>query len=293
MEIPFIQDENGIESISGITYEFPYTMHHRNLSNDDIPWHWHEELEFNFAYKGPIIIETTHQIYTIQPGDGYFINTNVINTKRSANDDQAAIEYAHLFHPVLLTGHYRSIFETQYLNPILKNQSIEVLIFKQGEPYTKEYIDILNQLNELDQNEAFKIRNLLSEAWLIIMKKADNRPNELFNNSYPNEQAKKMLAFIHQNYAQKIYLDDLAELIGMSSREIIRIFKATFHQTPMEYLTSYRVKQAKTLLRETDLPITNIALMTGFNDSAYFSKIFKKANNLTPKAYRKNNALNQ
>lgn len=56
MELSFIQDENAVEAIDGITPEFPYTMHERDMSNFTVPWHWHEELEFNYAYKGLSLI---------------------------------------------------------------------------------------------------------------------------------------------------------------------------------------------------------------------------------------------
>ena len=61
MELSFIQDENAVELIDGITYEFPYTMHERDLSSYTVPWHWHEEVEFDYAYRGSILIETVNR----------------------------------------------------------------------------------------------------------------------------------------------------------------------------------------------------------------------------------------
>ena len=102
MNLSFIQDENAVELIDGITYEFPYTMHERDLSNYTVPWHWHEELEFNYVYRGALIVETVNRVYTIHQGEAYFINTNVMNTKRKACESSVAVEHAHLFHPILL-----------------------------------------------------------------------------------------------------------------------------------------------------------------------------------------------
>ena len=81
MDLSFIQDENAVELIDGITYEFPYTMHERDLSNYTVPWHWHEELEFDYAYKGSIVIEAINRTYTIRQADGHFSYTNVMNRK--------------------------------------------------------------------------------------------------------------------------------------------------------------------------------------------------------------------
>jgi hypothetical protein len=146
MELTFIQDENAIEAIDGITYDFPYTMHERDLSHFTVPWHWHEELEFDYAYKGSIVIETVNKTYTIRQGEAYFINTNIMNTKRRASDSTVSIEHAHLFHPLLLAGHYKSVFETKYMNPVLKNLSLEVLIIREDTRSGKEFLKILSRL---------------------------------------------------------------------------------------------------------------------------------------------------
>lgn len=289
MNLSFIQDENAVELIDGITYEFPYTMHERDLSNYTIPWHWHEELEFDYVYKGSIVIETVNRIYTIRQGEGYFINTNVMNTKRKADGSTIAVEHAHLFHPILLTGHYRSIYETKYLNPILKNQLIEVLIIKENTSSGRDFLKLLHTLTRLNktENPEFQIRSLLSQAWLVLVQEIDQqREKDKFQTTSVHERTKNVLSFIHKHYQEKITVDDISAAAGISAKECIRFFKNTFHMTPVDYVIHYRIEQAKRLLTETDELITIIAFMTGFNNSAYFSKIFKKYMKITPKEFR-------
>lgn len=291
MQLSFIQDENAVEQIDGITYEFPYTMHERNLSAETIPWHWHEEIEFNYAHKGSIIVETVNQTYTIHQGEAYFINTNVMNTKRRAEESPSAVEHAHLFHPILLAGHFRSIYETKYLNPVLKNQSIEVLIIRENTKSGKDFLNILHALTRLNtaENAEFQIRSLLSQAWGILVEEiAVQQQNNKLPAAYIKERTKNIISFMHKHYSEKITIADISAYAGISTKECIRTFKNTFHQTPMDYLIHYRIEQARHLLKETDEPVTNIAFMTGFQNSAYFSKTFKKYSNLTPKEFRKN-----
>lgn len=289
MKLSFIQDENAVEQIDGITYEFPYTMHERDLSHDSIPWHWHEELEFNYAFKGSLLIETLNHTYTIQEGEAYFINTNVMNTKRKKSESPIAIEHAHLFHPILLAGHYRSIYETKYLNPILKNQSIEVMIIKENTESGREFLRLLHALTRLNhtENAEFQIRILLSQAWTVLMREIEmQRLKGGLHASYHADRIKDILSFLHNHYQEKITMSDISAHANVSTKECIRSFKNAFHQTPMDYLIRYRIEQAKKLLRETDEPITDIAFMTGFQNSAYFSKTFKKYTDNTPKEYR-------
>ena len=290
MELSFIQDENEIEAIDGMTEAFPYTMHRRDLSSFTVPWHWHEELEFDYAYRGSIEIETARQTYTIHQGEAYFINTNVMNTKRMASGSTAAMEYAHLFHPVLLVGHFRSVFETKYLNPVLQDQSLEVLILKEDTASGREFLRLLRTLDGLDGGvgQEFQVRNLLSQAWLVLLEelRLQQRKRQPL---YVRDRTRDMLRYLHQHYGEKITVGDLAAQVGVSERECIRSFKSRFHQTPMDYLIHYRIEQAKRLLTQTEASVTEIAFQTGFQSSAYFTKTFRTLQGMTPTAFRQQN----
>lgn len=287
-KLPFIQDRNDVEHIAGITSAFPYTMHRRDLTNDVIPWHWHEEVEFDYAYQGTIEIQTYDHTYTIQQGEAYFINTNVMDKKQKAAGSSITTEHAHLFHPILLGGYFNSVFATKYLNPVLNDRSIEVLIIREATPTGHRFINLLHQLTELNghPNQEFQIRNLLSQAWLVLQQEIifQRQHHQLQEN--PRERTKNILEFLHQHYAEKITIHEIAQSVNVSEKECIRSFKRTFHQTPIDYLVNYRVQQAKRQLHTTNDSITSIAMQTGFSSSAYFSKVFKERVGETPKSYR-------
>ena len=291
MELSFIRDENAVEIIDGMTYEFPYTMHERDLGSFTVPWHWHEELELDYAYRGSIQIETTEHTYTIRQGEAYFINANVMNTKRRSPGASCAVEHAHLFHPILLAGHYRSIFETKYLEPVLKDRSLEVLVIREDTKSGKELLRLLAALTRLQgqENTEFEIRTLLSQAWLALLQELDVR-RQARRPLYQQERAKDLLSFLHKNYADKITVSDLAAYAGVSEKECIRSFKTMFHQTPMDYLSRYRIEQAKHLLRGSDEPVTQIAFQCGFQSSAYFTKVFRQQQGMTPTQFRRQRA---
>jgi len=101
------------------------------------------------------------------------------------------------------------------------------------------------------------------------------------------ERIQTMLEYIHQHYYEKLTLEQIAASAIISGRECLRCFQSCIHKTPFEYLLDYRVQVAERLLRTTDLPITEIALQTGFSDSAYFSRQFKELRKMSPSQYRK------
>ena len=290
MALSFFKDQNDVEIIEGIEYDFPYTMHERDLTHFSVPWHWHEEVEFNYVHRGTIDIQTLSETYTIRQGQAYFINSNVMDSKMCHPHAERAVEHAHLFHPIILAGYYRSRFEQKYLNPILKNQHIEVLIIDEKTPSGREFLNILHQLTNLQgqENQEFIIRNLLSQAWLALMAEVELQKTQLAHTKSPTtDRVRDMIHYLHQHYAEKVELADLARTIGYSERECIRAFKQAIHQTPIDYLVTYRIEQAKQLLAQSEQQsITEIALDCGFTNSNYFTRIFKKQTGLTPKNYR-------
>lgn len=78
----------------------------------------------------------------------------------------------------------------------------------------------------------------------------------------------------------------IAGSVNTSEDYLTRIFKRELGMSPWEYLNRYRVEQAVRLLRETDLPLSEVAMRCGFQDQAYFCRVFKKLKGATPGSLR-------
>lgn len=92
--------------------------------------------------------------------------------------------------------------------------------------------------------------------------------------------------YIHTYYHEPITLNDVADRVYLSGSHFSRLFKAEMRVTFIEYLTKYRVEQAKKLLKMTALPIEVIANNAGFANAGYFATTFKRLENVTPSEYR-------
>lgn len=98
------------------------------------------------------------------------------------------------------------------------------------------------------------------------------------------ENAKR---YIEEHLAEKIYVEELANLSYMNEQYFMRVFKKTTGQSVTEYITGRRMQIAADLLRNTDKTVSFIAGATGSGDDSYFTKVFKKYSGYTPKEYRK------
>ena len=98
----------------------------------------------------------------------------------------------------------------------------------------------------------------------------------------------KVLAFMENNYPRKISLEELTRLAGMSPSSLTRAFLKYTGETPVDYLIRMRMERAAALLtRFPDRNIGEIASETGFQDSNYFSRQFRRFFGINPAAFRK------
>ncbi|HEY9075712.1 MAG TPA: ATP-binding protein [Anaerolineaceae bacterium] len=97
---------------------------------------------------------------------------------------------------------------------------------------------------------------------------------------------RQAVAFIHKNYSQPISRRDIASAIGVSENYLSQIFRKEMTISPWDYLNRLRIHRAKELLLQTGNSITQIAMQVGFNDSAYFSRVFHKQVGKSPLEYR-------
>ena len=92
--------------------------------------------------------------------------------------------------------------------------------------------------------------------------------------------------FCINNISKAIGINEMANAVNLSRWHFTRKFTEIEGISPHDFLLSLRMRLARRLLLTTNLSIKEIAEMCGFKDSAYFSRVFKKANNLTPPEYR-------
>jgi transcriptional regulator GlxA family with amidase domain len=97
---------------------------------------------------------------------------------------------------------------------------------------------------------------------------------------------KRAVAYMQQHFARDLSRQEIADAVGISQNYLSRIFQQELGVSPWEYLSRYRIKQAQDLLRDTDESITEVATRVGFEDPAYFSRVFRKQVGRSPQRYR-------
>jgi len=138
-------------------------------------------------------------------------------------------------------------------------------------------VDELRELNVLNQ----------VYSWTIAV--FDNLANMIYLNRDEHKFSivEKITIHIKQNYASDLTIERIANAINYSPYHISRLFKDDLNMTIFDYITEVRISKSKELLERSELPISSVAEEVGYNDSGYFSRIFKKRVGISPTEYRR------
>lgn len=139
--------------------------------------------------------------------------------------------------------------------------------------------DLYDGLKNIDsKGEARKyIHGYLFEILEALKGQRNNRPPDILD---------KAIQFIHENYNENLTLEEVAYEVGFSTYYFGKLFKKTFGVTFTDYLTGYRIARAKELLSDPLLTVKGITYQVGFMDPNYFTRVFRKAEGITPTEYR-------
>ncbi|MBP1840630.1 AraC family transcriptional regulator [Formosa algae] len=125
------------------------------------------------------------------------------------------------------------------------------------------------------------IRLLQTKAKSLII----NDPNQIFNDT----RMGTVIKYIKNNLTNKdITVDILAKIAYMSTSHFHKQFKNTLGISPIDYINSEKIKFSKKLIKESkDFRMSDIAFKSGFNNTSYFNRQFKKMELMTPQQFKK------
>lgn len=135
----------------------------------------------------------------------------------------------------------------------------------------KELKEILDKVNEsVKELEKNKVSRLQKESTLSESKDGYSKT------------IKKSIDYIHKNYKQHISLQDISNYVFLSHEYFSRLFKEEVGENFSSYLTNYRMKKAESLIKNTDMKISQIAIEVGYTNASYFSRSYKKFKGISP-----------
>ncbi|MFJ7754655.1 helix-turn-helix domain-containing protein [Peribacillus muralis] len=270
------------------TASFPLHIYSKVRERDyHVGYHWHEELEFIFVEAGVIEVTINSEMTEVKEGQFIFINSGDLHQITSTGP---SIHHAIVFLPQILNFDYPDTSQDSIITPITKGYLRFPSSTQIDGPLKKYIVDKLLTIIKTNQLQyeisALRIKIMLLE---IIVELFERKLFSELQSSVKEKQEniKKVMTYIQDNYDKKILLEDLALLLKMNKNYFSKYFHQALGKTPITYINEYRCEKAAELLKSSDLKVLDISFMVGFENFSYFIRRFKEHKRFSPIQYRK------
>ena len=269
------------------TKDDPYSIYHiANAKRSfQIPIHWHDEFEIIYVKSGFLTVSISGENYIGKPGDAFVVSPGNLHFLGSQTGN---VDYFTFLFPLkYISFRTDDILDDKLLEPL---NSGHLIISPEIEDTVKEQCEQLVEIYGAKKEESqskitaqIKTKIILLQFILELWKKGFIVENDT---SGKNTVEKEMVSYIQQNFTGKILLKEFGEQFHLSEKYISRYFKEHFHITISQYVTYLRLEHAKQLLQDTDIPVTEVAMQSGYQNVSYFIRSFKKTYGMSPLKYR-------
>jgi len=252
----------------------------------DFPVHYHPEFEINFILNGKGVrrvvgdnIEEIDNVELVLIGPNLYHGWE-LNKCTNKKIHEITIQFHNdLFHESLLAR--------RIMNPIrdMFNRSIHGILF--SKKVAEELTPRLVRLSKLDGIDYFlEITSLLYD----LANSRNQRLLSTYTVDYDKfddyDKMKLVYEYVQKHFAEKITLEDVANVASMSIISFNRFIKKRTGKTFVNYINDIRIGYAARWLVEKDMSVSEVAFKSGFNNIANFNRSFKAIKNCTPSQYR-------
>ena len=257
-----------------------------NQTRFDSLWHYHPEYELTYIIKGNGRRMVGDDMENFNEGDLVLLGPDLPHTwigERSStteNNIALVIQFSEEF-----LAPFLSLIEMKSMNELL-TKSERGIRFLKFQP-----IAIEKRMQQIIEDTTIKrVTGLIELLYDLSNKKYKILASHKFNiikNEKTESRLNKVLLYIQKNYRNTIKLQEASELIHLSNTAFCKFFKRSVGKTFSDYLNDLRILHACTLLIETDKPISQVATESGFENLAYFNRVFLKKKKSQPTIFRR------
>lgn len=283
----FIIERRILSELSGKSPTMPLSVR-THLPLRRFPEHTHDYVELMYVYTGSITHNIGKSTVTVSAGELIILGKNTEHSIEPSGRDDLAVNLiisSDLYELLLLEMRKSSNLKASELQAILdQGKDVYILSHTSDMGYVTNLIDniVYFGLIDTDGHDDYILRQSLG---LLLSLLCDGR-NE---NSADKDTKTKVIDYIKTSYSTAS-MTECAEMLGLSPSYFSRWCVKSFGLSFKDLLMNERFYVAGEMLLKTDMPIGDIIINSGYENSSYFHKEFKKRFGTTPKKYRKLNS---
>lgn len=230
---------------------------------------------FHYVHSGKGILRIGDQTYSLDKGQGFLICPDSIVYYKA--DDNDPWIYSWLG--------FQGLYAKAYLERALL--SITQPIFdSKGNLWFDGFLDAMVQAQSNLRNSDVQLQSILYRFFAELIGSIPET-NKIPTSAHSKEAyIRKAIEYLEIHYSQKISVLDIARYVGLDRTYLSSLFKEKLGLSLQIYLLQFRMNRACELLENQNLSIGDISRSVGYTDPLLFSKMFKKINQVSPKAFR-------
>lgn len=265
-----------MKGFQSVNLEFSYNkITNRRVFMEE--FHYHQDHELYFLINGTTKYLIDDEALRVNKGDFVFVPKGL---PHKTDSEQC------LHNERMLLCFGDEVFDAS-MQPVLEELSREKLIRVE-----KSRLPVLAEILQKLQKEYSKERKYREEMILaytreLLLLLCRYRTAETQKLSESDKLMYEISEYIAAHFDENLSLRELGSIFALSNGHLSRRFKAVVGMGINEYITYIRILNAEKLLKNTKLTVMEIADRCGFNDSNYFSTVFRQTMGLTPYQYRK------
>ncbi len=244
--------------------------------------HWHPEFEILLMLKGAVKVRNSRGVVSLRTGDMMIINSNELHGLVEESENLMVVLQPD---PALFSMHLEGRSTNQYLLPD-KDKPPESLLIE----LRRDMAGLAKlKWDGKPGNESFAL-SALYHLIGVIQSRVPSIPDtgEVRDNQVSlQKRTKRVLDYLHENYAGKIRLGDIAEYLNVSSSYLSHLIKNGTGRSFQENLNFIRIGHAVDLLMKTDMKLIDISMSVGFSDPKFFNQHFQRLFGATPRELKR------
>lgn len=281
-----------------ISFQIPKSQREFVRFQEDSGAHFYDKLHQHPQLQLTVILEGKGQLLSgdyvgrFQSGDVFFLGENAPHVFRS---DPEYFEKDSLLKSVGNTIFFdfealgKGLMELEELNSLKKFRDLEGQCFQLEGESAGKIRDLVGQFEKSEGlvrfQRAIQLLNLLDQAGDEMTPLNFSKPERGLSEK-DGSRMNRVMQFLLQNRFREVNLEQTASVANLSKEAFCRFFKLRTRKTFTQYLIELRINEAKKLLQEKDLGISEIAFQVGFENLSYFNRSFKKITGKTPREFK-------
>lgn len=243
--------------------------------DDSFPYHYHDWYELYHLHYGKGVFRLQNREYPMNDGVWLFAPMGMEHKMNytSESHERTLIYFTKEYLPLSLFSHLPKLRKPIYITDNSIASSLDSLMNK-----------LQSEFDNPDEFSFELYKSLLYEILVYLMRASSEPPADYAEQDMLTNH---VIDYIKTHFDKQIRLEELAEINDISASHLSKKFKLVTGMNFSYYLNSIRIEQSKKLLAESTLSISEISEKCGFNDSNYFSYVFKKSEGISPISFRK------